>query len=121
MFNTSIIFIASISTALFILANKIGQINGSRWYIKLHSHELEHRMINKLGAMWDVIMHSSKATIRTVFARVLQKMEKFFMKVFFKLFRYINKLSDMVKGKDVPKNKGSASFFLKRIDEVEKL
>ncbi len=40
--------------------------------------------------------------------------------MFFKLFRYINKLSDMVKGKDIPKNKGSASFFLKRIDESEK-
>ena len=121
MLYTFIIFIASTVTALFILANKIGQTNGSRWYIKLHSHEFEHKVINKMGAVWDVVSHSSKATLRSVSAKVLEKMEKFFMKVFFKLFRYINRLSDMVKGKDVPKNKGSASFFLKRIDETEKL
>jgi len=52
---------------------------------------------------------------------MLEKVEKFFMRSFFKIFRYIGKLSDMVKGKDVPKNKGSASFFLKRIDEVKKV
>ena len=73
-----------------------------------------------MGAFWDVISNWSKATFRSASAKILEKMEKFFMRVFFKLFRYINKLSDMVKGKDVPKNKGSASFFLKRIDETEK-
>ncbi len=121
MLTTSIIFIASTVTALFILANKIGQTNGSRWYVQLHSHEFEHKVISKLAAFWDVASHSTRTTLRSVSAKVLEKMEKFFMKVFFKLFRYINKLSDMVKGKDVPKNKGSASFFLKRIDETEKL
>jgi len=121
MLTTFIIFIASTITALFILANKIGQISGSRWYVRLHSHEFEHKVINKMGAFWDVISNWFKVTFRVVSAKVLEKLEKFFMKVFFKLFRYINKLSDMVKGKDVPKNKGSASFFLKRIDETEKL
>ena len=121
MLTTFIIFIASTVIALFILVNKVGQTNGSRWYIQLHSHELEHKVVNKLGAFWDVISHWSGSTFRSVSAKVLEKMEKFFMRMFFKLFRYINKLSDMVKGKDVPKNKGSASFFLKRIDETEKL
>lgn len=120
MFTTFIIFIVSALTASFILINKIGQTNGSGWYIQLHSHEFEHRVINRLGAFWDVVSHWSGATFRSLSAKFLQKIEKFFMKTFFKLFRYINKLSDMVKGKDVPKNKGSASFFLKRIDEVEK-
>ena len=98
----------------------MGQINGSRWYVRLHSHEFEQKIVSKLGALWDVVKHWFLVTFRALSAKFLEKAEKFFMRAFFKLFRYINKLSDMVKGKDVPKNKGSASFFLKRIDEVEK-
>lgn len=67
--------------------------------------------------MWQSVTDRS----RSLFAIMLEKVEKFFMRSFFKIFRYIGKLSDMVKGKDVPKNKGSASFFLKRIDEVKKV
>ncbi len=120
MLTILILFIISTLTAVFIVVNKIGHINGSRWYVKLHSHEFERKVLNKTGAFWDVVWHSCTHTFRALTAVFLEKIQKFFMKVFFKLFRYISKLRDMVKGRDIPKNKGSASFFLKRIDEMGK-
>lgn len=121
MLTTFIIFILSTITAIFMLVNKIGQINGSRWYVKLHSHELEGMVLNKIGAFWDVVWHACVSSFKSASVVFLEKTEKFFMRVFFKLFRYISRLSDMVKGKDVPKSKGSASFFLKRIDETKRV
>ena len=120
MFTTLTLFIISSVTALFILGNKVGQLNGSRWYVQLHSHEFERRLLTKGGAVWDMVSHSVVRGFRAFFAKFLEKAEKFFLRMFFKIFRYITKMSDMVKGRDVPANKGSASFFLKSIDEPGK-
>lgn len=98
----------------------MGQLNGSRWYVQLHSHEFERRVLSKAGAIWDMVSHSVSRGFKAFSARFLEKAEKFFLRMFFKIFRFITKMSDMVKGKDVPKNKGPASFFLKNIDEPGK-
>jgi len=117
MITTLTTFIVSSVIALFLVTNKMGELAGSRLAVRIHSHEFEVKMKTTVGAFWDWISHISMRSIRALTLATLQKAEKFFVKLFYRILKRITKMTDMVSGRDIPKNRGSVSFFLKHIED----
>jgi hypothetical protein len=63
--------------------------------------------------------HINLASIKTFAHSILVGVENFFIKSFLKLskrFTQVAKVADMIRGKDLPQNKGAVSSFLQNIE-----
>lgn len=57
---------------------------------------------------------------KSIIKRSIIVIERQFMNLFHKLSERFESVSDVVTGRDIPKNRGSVSFFLKNIEDSKK-
>jgi hypothetical protein len=108
------IFGISLLGIIFMLLNKMRQLSTGRAYISVSEHtNAKVQKISQDTAL--MIKNAPKVVAQTVAFLALKGTVIVYEKAKKKIYPKIAHLVDAVKGKDVPKNKGSASFFLTSI------
>ncbi len=119
---TSILIIFSISLvlSLLFLLNKHKEDVGGKGYVCIGSERTDIGIVNGYKTFLDLV---HRATISTA-KLYIQKSTVWFEKQFIRLTHYTVKrvysFSNIITGHNIPKNKGSVSFFLKNIEEHKK-
>lgn len=110
------IFALSLLGILFLLVNKARELNGKKAFLTI-SHEVNHKLKTKADDVLVTIKRSPEVVWKTFLFLVIKISVILVDKFKARIYPKIAHLVDSVKGKHIPKNKGSASFFLTNIKE----
>jgi hypothetical protein len=113
------IFTLSLIGVIAVIVNKIQHMNKGRAFVSV-SVETDERVKKISKTTVFVVKNSPKIIAHTVAFLALKYSVIVFEKAKKKIYPRIAHLVDAVKGRDVPKNKGSASFFLTSLKKDQK-
>lgn len=120
MTTTLILSIASFLFIVFMFLNKQRETRTGRNMVKIGNTHVDYAVRRMYVSVSDKVhsLHPSNSwpTIR----RGLLMVEKSIMNVFYKLGHKFSIVGEVVTGRDIPKNKGAVSFFLKNIESSKK-
>lgn len=115
----TILIVSFIGMSILTYA-KMGELSTGRNMLNISTPERDH----KLRTLWQSIVyhitHVSLQSIKEGFHDGIVAAENFFLRIIVKLGKNFSSLGDIVRGKDIPKNRGSVSFFLKNIEDHKK-
>jgi hypothetical protein len=120
MITTITISIVSLVCILSLFSNKQRELAAGKTLLKIGGANTDYA----LRRLWSVsvdklsLIHpdNSRRTLR----RSIVEAEKHIMNVFHRLGHKFSVVGDVVTGRDIPKNRGSVSFFLKNIEDSKK-
>lgn len=113
----SLISCAISLAALIVLgANKQKELNG-RHAFKIGNQSTDSRIAMMWNSMVYMVTHVSVQSCRRVAKRAILNTEGFFIKRFENMGNRFSVVGNAVTGYDLPKNRGSVSFFLKNIED----
>jgi hypothetical protein len=120
MITTTTVLIVSCLFAVLMLSNKQREIRTGKTLLKIGSNNTDYALrrlwVTSLDKLSQVHPSNSKHTIR----RSVVELERHIMNVFHRLSHKFSIVGDVVTGRDIPKNRGSVSFFLKNIEDSKK-
>ena len=119
---TPILIILCISLALsaLILLNKNKEIKSGKGFFVLGSSQLDARLHSNFEKCLNFVHHFTAETIKQYIQKGILRTENYFIKLFHYISKRFLSFSDILTGHNIPKNRGSASFFLKNIEEHKK-
>ncbi len=107
--------------ALATLAmNKQRDLDGKTAMFRVGSPSTDSYIAATWKSVVYMVTHVSVQSCRRMVQQATINLEGFFIKNFDKLGRKFTVVGDMVTGYDLPKNRGSVSFFLKNIEDHKK-
>ncbi len=112
---TSITFFASLVGIIFLFWNKKRELERGRAFVAI-SHVNEHFLKAKMKDMGQMAKETPKKVANVVAFLAVKQGVKTFEKVKEVVYPKISHIVDAVKGRDIPKNRGSVSLFLKHIE-----
>lgn len=120
MITTTTLLIVSCLSALLMLANKQKEVKTGKAVLKIGSSNTD----NALKRLWmtsvDTLSHVHPSNTKQTVQRSMVELEKHIMNVFHRLSHKFSVVGDVVTGRDIPRNRGSVSFFLKNIEDSKK-
>ncbi len=114
------IFSIAFLLAALILLNKRREVARGKPWVSLGSPELDTAVYDTVEFVIYMLTHASVKTTRQLFRKALLSSEKLMISLFEKLNHRFAAVSDIITGKDIPKNRGSVSFFLKNVEASKK-
>jgi hypothetical protein len=124
LITTEIIAAVSFIAAMAVVWSKSAELSTGKGMFQISTPERDTKVINAFGVAHYQITHVSRKSIIRISQRAIVAVENMFMSFFVLLGKKFSTIGDVVRGKDIPKNRGAVSFFLKNIEtkkEVEKL
>ena len=105
-----------------ILWGKNVELSTGRNVLRISTSERDNRLHEWYERIMYQMTHVTAKSIGAAFHRVVVTAETFSLALFVRLGKRFSKIGDIVRGKDLPKNRGSisVSFFLKNIEEGRK-
>ena len=116
MYTFFTLFLISALAIVFMLMNKLREIEGKKSFVSIGSH-LDESIRHKIILLRKAVVEFPRHFSREAFYAFVQNSVLLFRKLRAKIYPHIAHIVDAVKGKDIPKNKGAASFFLVHIQE----
>ncbi len=118
---TSLI-ICSVSAIFFALLvyGKRSELNGGRQLIRIGSESLDNRLHSYYERQREFIHSVDSKYVYEKLHLVAEKVEQWGLIMLDGLVNKFGRAKDMVSGKDLPKNRGAVSFFLKHIESHKK-
>lgn len=110
------IFSVAFVLGAFILLNKRREMSQGKPWISMGGPELDQAVYDAVEFFIYVTTHASVKRAKQLFMKAVHSSEKLFLGVFERVGHRFAIVSDIVTGKDLPKNRGSVSFFLKNIE-----
>lgn len=104
----------------FLVYGKIEELGGSKNIFSLSNKKRDAAIKKHWRSFIFNITHVSMKSIKKGSHKVITSAEGAFLKVMSQLGKKFSSIGDMVRGKDIPRNRGSVSFFLKNISEHKK-
>jgi hypothetical protein len=120
MIITSTIAIVSLVLMLYILVHKSRELRTGKILLNIGNQQSD-LVVRRLKATLvekAAIAHPENG--RSVLRRLIIEIEKQSMNLFHRLSHRFSMVGDVVTGRDIPKNRGSVSFFLKNIEDSKK-
>lgn len=111
-----IILIFSICGVSITLFNKVRELDTGKAIISI-SKDTDQKIVDLYTKIYLYIKELPKRIFHSGVILVLRLFYVFSSKLKKKIYPKISHLVDTVKGRDLPKNKGSVSFFLERVKE----
>lgn len=111
-----IIFSLSLIAFFMLVMNKSREINTGSPMFKLGSESSDETLLNIWNIIVYTVTHATARSIRHSAYRSVVAVERFVLRQFDRLSSRFSMFGDMVTGRDIPKNRGSVSFFLKNIE-----
>jgi hypothetical protein len=96
---------------------KMSELSTGRNILHLSTPERDQRLRRVWKAVMYQITHVSWRSVKEGFHDSIVAAENFFLRVIVKLGKKFSSVGDIVRGKDIPKNRGSVSFFLKNLED----
>ena len=112
---TSIIFFISLLGIIFLFWNKKRELERGRAFVAI-SHVNEHFFKVKMHNVGQSAREMPKKVANVMAFLAVKQGVKTFEKMKEVVYPKISHIVDAVKGRDIPKNKGSVSLFLKHIE-----
>ena len=100
-----------------MVITKMLEISGKKCHIKFSKPEWDWHILRKYHIVRHNVLHIKRETLANFFHKTAKVSELFLIKVAKKLEKKFSKLGDMIRGKQVARNRGSVSFFLKKIED----
>ena len=66
------------------------------------------------------VTHVSRKSLAEKLHKIVVVIENFFLRIIVKVGKKFSSVGDVVRGKNIPRNRGAVSFFLKNIEEHKK-
>lgn len=105
---------------VFMLSNKQRELKTGKSLFNLGTSNIDLALRRLWELSLDKLAHvhpkNSKHTVR----RSMVEIEKHIMNIIHRLSHKFSIVGDVVTGRDIPKNRGSVSFFLKNIEDSKK-
>ncbi len=121
MITALVIVLLSFIGMIAILWSKSVQLSGGQAMFSLSTPERDARLSWWFERTMYQITHVSYKSLKNTLHNLLVAFENFFLAIFVKLGKKFGRIGDMVRGKDIPKNRGSVSFFLKNVEDVKEI
>lgn len=115
---TSTIVGAILLVALYL--NKKREVVRGKGFLTIGNERTDQQLLNVYEDISSYASVLRPHALKVFVGRMVVKAEQFAMGIFEKLSRRFSVVGDMVTGKDIPKNRGSVSFFLKNIEDSKK-
>ena len=103
-----------------MMISKSLELSGRKCHIKFSKPEWDWHISKRYQILRHNILHIKRESLANFFHRTAKVLELLFIKMADKLERRFSKLGDMIRGKQVARNRGSVSFFLKNIEKHKK-
>ena len=120
MIITSTIAIVSLVLIVCMLLHKNREIRTGRVLVNIGNHQSDLVLRRVTASLVEKAAIAHPNNGKSVLRRCIIVIEKQFMNLFHKLSERFEIVSDVVTGRDIPKNRGSVSFFLKNIEDSKK-
>jgi hypothetical protein len=112
---TSITFFVSLLGIIFLFWNKKRELEQGKAFVAI-SHVNEHFFKTKMKDVGQSAKEMPKKVANVVAFLAVKQGVRTFEKVKEVVYPKISHIVDAVKGRDIPKNRGSVSLFLKHIE-----
>jgi hypothetical protein len=103
-----------------MLLHKNREIRTGRVLVNIGNHQSDLVLQRVAASLVEKAAIAHPNNGKSVLRRCIIVVEKQFMNLFHKLSERFEIVSDVVTGRDIPKNRGSVSFFLKNIEDSKK-
>ncbi len=120
MIITSTIAIVSLVLMLCMLANKKREIATGKSAFNMGNYQSDIAVRRLKASLADKIAMAHPENGKSAARRSIIEVEKQVMNFFHRLSHRFSVVGDVVTGRDIPKNRGSVSFFLKNIEDSKK-
>ncbi|MEI6553538.1 MAG: hypothetical protein WCO09_03135 [bacterium] len=100
-----------------MMVTKMLELSGKKSHIKFSKPEWDWHILRKYHLVKHNVVHIKRESLANFFHRMAKVLELLFIRLANKLEKRFSKLGDMIRGKQVARNKGSVSFFLKNIED----
>jgi len=118
------ISLISFAVSLILLAvlafNKQKELNGDRAWFSIGSPRTDRRIAVVWISVVYIVTHVSVQSCKRLMKQAVLKAERFFINKIEEMGHKFSMVGNMVTGYDLPKNRGSVSFFLKNIEDHKK-
>lgn len=104
-----------------MVKNKQKELSGDKPMFNIGSHSADSVIASTWNSMVYMITHVSVQSCKRLGKQVVHGVERFFISKFEQLSQRFSGVGDMVTGYDLPRNRGSVSFFLKNIEDHKKV
>lgn len=99
-----------------VVWNKNSEMTTGRTFMHISTPERDARLEYLYEKAVYQITHVSYRSIKNTLHDWLVAVENFFLRMFVRLGKRFSTIGDIVRGKNIPKNRGAVSFFLKNIE-----
>lgn len=120
MITTITTLIVSASILLMMLSHKQRELRTGKAMVKIGTSAADHKLQRAWQASLDKLAHVHPSNGKHTFRRSVVELERHIMNLFHRLSHKFSIVGDVVTGRDIPKNRGSVSFFLKNIEDSKK-
>lgn len=103
-----------------LLFGKKSELQGGRQLIRVGTPALDQSLEEYYQRQRDFIHSIDREYISQTLHQVAEKVEQWGLNVLDRVINKFGRAKDMVSGKDLPKNRGAVSFFLKHIESHKK-
>ncbi len=111
------ILAVSFFASVTMIYAKMSELTNGKNILHISTPERDAKILAMWRALSYRITHVSRKSLTEASHKVIVSVENFFLRLIVKLGKKFTSLGDMVRGKDIPRNRGSVSFFLREIDE----
>lgn len=116
MITSLIICTLSVIFLILLVYGKRAELNGGRQLIRVGSESLDSRLHEYYERQKQFVHSVDREYIYEKMHLLAEKVEQWGLIMLDKLVNKFGRAKDMVSGKDLPKNRGAVSFFLKHIE-----
>lgn len=110
------ILCVSFIAMLVVVWNKSAEMTTGKTMFRISTPERDARIEHWFDRTMYRITHVSYTSLKNKLHDLLVAFESMFLRIFVRLGKRFHTIGDIVRGKNIPKNKGSVSFFLKNIE-----
>jgi hypothetical protein len=114
------IFCISLMAVIMLTANKSKEIKSGRAMFSIGSRGSDEWLSEVWNVLAYTITHASVRSIRQLANRSVISVERLVIRQFDRFSHRFAVVGEIVTGRDIPKNRGSVSLFLKKIEHPKK-
>lgn len=120
MTTALIIFSIAIVVAGIILLNKKKEIQSGTGYFKIGTDSFDKKISDISNRIEIYLIETDSKKIKSIIKTQVVKFENYTLKKLHTVSKRFEVFGDVVTGRNIPKNRGSVSFFLKNIENDKK-
>jgi hypothetical protein len=103
-----------------VLFNKHKELKDGKGIFNIGNTQTDLRVNEGYDKFVDLVHHLTISTLKQYVQKATLYIENYFIKLFHYITRRFFSFSNIITGQNIPKNRGSVSFFLKNIEEHKK-